>query len=170
MTIDEAVKSPKTVIPAKAGIYSQLMLLDSRLRGNDNLRNFCLFTGSSQVFEWLKERLTISHIAIQSRLQGIPSHCLIDMHIISKKKITDFISKYPASESSLLGWYSIVGFEGFSDFNEPRDWFPHADLVGRRTVFNISGNRYRMMTRINYISKRIFIFDILTHSEYSKNK
>ena len=92
------------------------------------------------------------------------------MHIISKKRITDFISKHPASESSLLGWYSLVSSEEFSDFNELRNWFPHADLVGRCTVFNVSGNKYRMITRVNYISKRIFILDILTHSEYSKNK
>ncbi len=92
------------------------------------------------------------------------------MHIISKKKITDFIKEHPDSESSLFGWYSIVNTEILSDFNELRNWFPNADLVGRRTVFNISGNKYRMITRVNFISKRIFIFDILTHSEYSKNK
>ena len=92
------------------------------------------------------------------------------MHIISKKKITDFITIYPDSESSLLGWYSIVNSETFSDFNELRNWFQHADLVGRRTVFNISGNKYRMVIRVTFISKRIFILDILTHSEYSKNK
>lgn len=92
------------------------------------------------------------------------------MHIISKKKITDFIAKYPDSETPLLGWYSIAKSVTFSDFNELRNWFPHADLVGRRTVFNVSGNKYRMITRVNFISKRVFIIDILTHSEYSKNK
>ena len=92
------------------------------------------------------------------------------MHIISKKKITDFIKEHPDSESSLFGWYSIVNTETLSDFNELRNWFPNADLVGRRTVFNISGNKYRMITRINFISKRIFILYILTHSEYSNNK
>ena len=93
------------------------------------------------------------------------------MHVISKKKIIDFIVTYPDpdSESSLLGWHSIVKSELFSDFNELRNWFPHTDLVGRRTVFNISGNKYRMITRVNFMSKRIFILDILTHSEYSKN-
>ncbi len=92
------------------------------------------------------------------------------MHIISKKKITDFIKEHPDSESSLFGWYSIVNTEILSDFNELRNWFPNADLVGRGTVFNISGNKCRMITRINFISKRIFILDILTYSEYSKNK
>ena len=92
------------------------------------------------------------------------------MHVVSKKKITDFITKYPGSESSLLSWYSIVNTEIFSDLNELRNWFPNADLVGRRTVFNIGGNKYRMITRVNFASKRIFILYLLTHSEYSKDK
>ena len=92
------------------------------------------------------------------------------MHIISKKRITDFISKYPVSESALLGWYAITNAEVFSDFNELRNWFPHADLVGRRTIFNIGGNNYRMITRVNYVSKSVFMIVILTHSDYSKNK
>jgi mRNA interferase HigB len=92
------------------------------------------------------------------------------MHVISKKKITDFIKKYPDSESSLLSWYSIVNAEIFSDLNALRNWFPNADLVGRRTVFNIGGNKYRMITRVNFVSGKIFILYILTHSEYSKDK
>ncbi len=92
------------------------------------------------------------------------------MHIISKKKITDFIAKFPDSESSLFSWYSIVNTVNFSDFIELRNWFPSADLVGRRTVFNIGGNKYRMITRVNFVSRRIFILYILTHYEYSKGK
>ena len=92
------------------------------------------------------------------------------MHVISKKKITDFIERYPDSESSLLSWYSIIKTENFSDLSELRNWFPNADLVGRRTVFNIGGIKYRMITRVNFVSRRIFILFILTHSEYSKDK
>jgi len=46
--------------------------------------------------------------------------------------------------------------------------FSHADLVGRRTVFNVHGNNYRLIARVNYLTQRVFILDILTHSEYSK--
>lgn len=46
--------------------------------------------------------------------------------------------------------------------------FAHADVVGRRTVFNIHGNDYRLVARVNYKTKRVFILYILTHAEYSK--
>ena len=46
--------------------------------------------------------------------------------------------------------------------------FAHADVVGRRTVFNIHGNDYRLVARVNYKTKRVFILHILTHVEYSK--
>jgi mRNA interferase HigB len=46
--------------------------------------------------------------------------------------------------------------------------FPTADLVGRRTVFNIKGNSYRLIARVNYRTQRVFILHILTHAEYVK--
>lgn len=49
-----------------------------------------------------------------------------------------------------------------------RQEFAHADIVGRRTVFNIHGNAYRLIARVNYKSKRVFILNILTHNDYSK--
>ena len=51
---------------------------------------------------------------------------------------------------------------------ELRQTFPHADSVGNFTVFNIGGNKYRLITYINYQQQLIFIRDILTHAEYNK--
>ena len=49
-----------------------------------------------------------------------------------------------------------------------RSDFAHAGIVGRRTVFNIHGNDYRLIARVNYQTRRVFILHILTHVEYSK--
>jgi mRNA interferase HigB len=46
--------------------------------------------------------------------------------------------------------------------------YPNADLVGRRTVFNISGNKYRLIARVNYQTQRVFVLYILTHAEYDR--
>ena len=46
--------------------------------------------------------------------------------------------------------------------------FQHAEVVGRRTVFNIHGNHYRLIARVNCRTKRVFVLYILTHAEYSK--
>ena len=51
-----------------------------------------------------------------------------------------------------------------------RSDFAHADIVGRRTVFNIHGNDYRLIARVNYRTKRVFILYILTRVEYSKGE
>lgn len=48
--------------------------------------------------------------------------------------------------------------------------YPQADLVGRRTVFNIAGNHYRLIARINYRVQAVYILAILTHAEYSKGE
>jgi mRNA interferase HigB len=47
-----------------------------------------------------------------------------------------------------------------------REDFRHADAVGRRTVFNIKGNDYRLVARINYERQRVYILSIMTHAEY----
>jgi mRNA interferase HigB len=56
----------------------------------------------------------------------------------------------------------------YSNFAELKSDFPHADLVQRRTVFNIKGGSYRLIARVNYHSQRVFVLHILTHSEYDR--
>ena len=92
------------------------------------------------------------------------------MHIISWKKISDFVDKYPNSGSSLKSWYKIVQNTDFKDFNELRRVFKNADQVGKFTVFNISGNNFRLISAIHYNRKKVFIRYVLTHSEYDKGK
>ncbi len=46
--------------------------------------------------------------------------------------------------------------------------FSHADLVGNCSVFNIGGNKYRLITRILYPSQKVFILKVMTHKQYDK--
>ncbi len=46
--------------------------------------------------------------------------------------------------------------------------YRHADVVGNKTVFNIKGNAYRLITAIHYDRGRIYIRELLTHAEYDK--
>ena len=68
----------------------------------------------------------------------------------------------------LLNWYRITKRADWDSLADVRRDFAHADAVGRRTVFNIHGNHYRLIARINYLTKRVFILNILTHVQYSK--
>jgi mRNA interferase HigB len=56
----------------------------------------------------------------------------------------------------------------FSNVAELRAVFPTADRVGKLTVFNIGGNRVRLIAAIHYNRKRVYIRAVLTHTEYDE--
>lgn len=90
------------------------------------------------------------------------------MRIISIKRIREFIEKHADSESSLLAWHDTVKWADWKHPAELKASFPSADIVGERTVFNIAHNRYRLIARVNYHSKLVFVLFILTHKEYDQ--
>lgn len=92
------------------------------------------------------------------------------MHIITRRRLLEFSKKHPKSEELLDRWYRIVKCNNFELFSELRKVFPSADQVCKLTVFNIGGNKYRLITFIVYVKKRIYIRNILTHEEYNKGK
>jgi mRNA interferase HigB len=90
------------------------------------------------------------------------------MRIISRLAILEFAEKHQESRAPLLNWYRITKRADWDSLADVRRDFAHADVVGRRTVFNIHGSYYRLIARINYRTKRVFILNILTHVQYSK--
>ncbi|TGN19095.1 type II toxin-antitoxin system HigB family toxin [Leptospira idonii] len=64
----------------------------------------------------------------------------------------------------------MVKNTNFNDFNDLRKVFNSVDQVGKFTVFNISGNHFRLIAAIHFNRKKVFIRHILTHSEYDKGK
>ncbi len=58
--------------------------------------------------------------------------------------------------------------EVFSDFNELRETFASADYVDGLTVFNIGGNKYRLIASIHYNRRKVYIRNVLTHAEYDR--
>lgn len=92
------------------------------------------------------------------------------MHIISRKKLNEFAEKYPETRIALKEWYQRIKGEKFNSIAELKNTFPTADKVGKLTVFNIGGNKIRLITAIHYNRQKIYIRAVLTHSEYDKNK
>jgi mRNA interferase HigB len=91
------------------------------------------------------------------------------MHIISRKALRQFWEKYPDSETALIRWLKLMNLATFKSFDELRSVFPSADLVGDLIVFNIGGNKYRLITSIHFNRQKVYIRYILTHSEYDKD-
>ena len=90
------------------------------------------------------------------------------MRVITRKAIVSFGKLHPDALSALDAWYRTALRARWRSLVETREDFPHADLVGSRTVFNIGGNKYRLIARVNYRTQRVFIRAILTHAEYDK--
>ncbi len=97
-------------------------------------------------------------------------YIIFTMHIITRKRISDFIEKYPDSQSSLESWYVIIKKNDYASLAEIKTHFSGADYVEGFIVFNISGNKYRLIAAVHFNRKKVYIRDILTHVEYSKNK
>lgn len=92
------------------------------------------------------------------------------MHVITKKRIIDFIKKRPDSETSLLIWNKIMTEEKFLSFHSLKKKFKAVDYVDGIYVFNICGNKYRLIAAIHFDTGTVFILFILTHVEYETNK
>ena len=58
----------------------------------------------------------------------------------------------------------------FNSFEQLRAAFPSADKVGSWVVFNIAGNKYRLITSIHFNRGKVYVRDVLTHPEYSRER
>ena len=92
------------------------------------------------------------------------------MHVITRKRLNIFADKYPETRSALAHWYKVIKQCNFSSFADLRRQFPSVDQVGRLTVFNLGGNKVRLIAAIHYNRHKIYIREILTHSEYDQGK
>ncbi len=90
------------------------------------------------------------------------------MHVISRNKLVAFCMAHPDAETALDVWYRVVKSSVWCNIQEVRQVYPHADAVGKWTVFNIRGNRYRLVAEIGYRSRIVFVRQVLTHSEYDR--
>lgn len=90
------------------------------------------------------------------------------MHVISRKALREFWERHPDSESPLTRWYTIIRKTDFRDFNDLRTTFPSADWVEGLIVFNIGGNKYRLISAVHFNRKRIYVRHVLTHEEYDQ--
>ncbi len=90
------------------------------------------------------------------------------MHIITRKRLNDFAVVHPDTTSGLQHWYHLMRSAEFRTFAELRVIFPNADQVGKLTVFNIGGNKARLIAAIHYNRQKVYIRAVLTHVEYDE--
>ena len=89
------------------------------------------------------------------------------MRIIAKKILREFWEKQTDSREQLKTWYKEASKAKWSSPNDIKSEYPKASILkSGRVVFNICGNKYRLVVQINYLRRWVFIRFIGTHSEY----
>ena len=93
------------------------------------------------------------------------------MHIISHRKIREFYES-PGMEDSRVAlerWYDIAEKAEWHSLSDIKEDFPATDYVGNQHyVFNIRGNRYRLVVVIKFTVGRIFVRFVGSHRDYDK--
>ncbi|MCC9168928.1 type II toxin-antitoxin system HigB family toxin [Pontibacter harenae] len=91
------------------------------------------------------------------------------MRVIAKRTLRGFWEKHADSEQQLKAWYNEAEQATWKSPNDIKKDYPTASILeDNRTVFNIRGNNYRLIVRINYKYGIVWIRLIGTHAEYNK--
>ena len=90
------------------------------------------------------------------------------MHVISKKKLREFWGEWPEAQLPLDNWYRIANKAKWQSIAEVKAVFPHADAAYECTIFNIGGNKFRLIVEIKYDRQVIYVKHVLTHKDYDK--
>jgi mRNA interferase HigB len=91
------------------------------------------------------------------------------MHVITRRRLQEFWEQYPDAEPPLRTWLAMMRQKRYGGSHDVRQDFASASFLGRwRTVFNIGGNKYRLITDMRYDLGRVYIRAMLTHQEYTR--
>ncbi|TBU81909.1 type II toxin-antitoxin system HigB family toxin [Pseudomonas daroniae] len=92
------------------------------------------------------------------------------MHVITQKRIWEAKNKWPNTANALDAWYRLISKVELKDFAELKQLFPSVGKVANKHVFDIGGNKLRLIAVVDYPFKKVFIRDVLDHKEYDRNQ
>jgi mRNA interferase HigB len=90
------------------------------------------------------------------------------MHVISEKRLREFWEKWPEAEEPLRAWHRVAERAAWGCFADARRVYAHADQVGRCTVFNIGGNKFRLVVVVHFNRQKVYVRHVMTHEEYDQ--
>jgi len=91
------------------------------------------------------------------------------LRVISRRALREFSERHADAKVPLDAWYRILKGREYGSPHALREDFPTASFLGaRRTVFNIGGNKYRLVVDMRYDLGRVYVRDVLTHAEYDR--
>jgi mRNA interferase HigB len=90
------------------------------------------------------------------------------VNVISKRGLFARAAKYPDAQTALQVWFDTANAADWKSLEDVRKAYPATDMVGDLAIFNIRGNHYRLIVRMVWKYKRIYVKAFLTHAEYDR--
>ena len=92
------------------------------------------------------------------------------MNVIGKRGLFEKAATYPDAKSALQVWFDTAKAAEWTGLEDVRKSYPATDTVGDLAIFNIRGNNYRLIVRMAWKYKRIYVKEFLTHAEYDRGR
>ncbi len=92
------------------------------------------------------------------------------MRIISEMRLREFWEQNQNAETAMREWIKIVRQANWTNFFDIRQTFNHADTYKNCVIFDVGGNKFRIIVKVAYRTHIVFIRSVLTHAEYDENK
>lgn len=90
------------------------------------------------------------------------------MRVISERRLKEFVERFPGAKGALSSWATAVELSAWKNPGELKRTFGTVDFVGDKTVFDIGGNKFRLIAYVHYRRQIVYIKQVLTHAEYDK--
>jgi mRNA interferase HigB len=88
------------------------------------------------------------------------------MHLISNRSLRAFALRFPQADAPLQAWRRLIERNRFTSFAELKGLFPAVDKAGDFFVFNVGGNKFRVIAAIHFNTQTLYVRHVFTHAEY----
>ncbi len=97
------------------------------------------------------------------------------MRVIKRQTLEDFWKQHPGAQNPLTDWYRHTRKANWFNFADVRATFGQTDMTkvdsGKPVcIFDIGGNKFRLIAAVHYNRQRVFVLRVLTHKEYDSDK
>ena len=90
------------------------------------------------------------------------------MNVICKRTLFAKGARHADAKVSIQYWFDVARAAAWQNLEDVRQDFPATDIFGKLAIFNIKGNRYRLIVRMEFQRRRVYIKEFLTHAEYDR--
>jgi mRNA interferase HigB len=90
------------------------------------------------------------------------------VNVVSRRGLFERAAKFADAKSALQVWFDTAVDAEWKSLEDIRKSFPATDMVGALAIFNIRGNKYRLIVRMVFQYNRVYVKEFLTHAEYDK--